>query len=98
MGNGKHMSASERSSCNSCGPMISTRFDKVMGRKELREFIIYKYGTHTRTATTMRYGEGFMKVQMADISTNMSGIRESDLRIHICSIHVYKSSICMDNI
>ena len=43
---------------------------------------------HTRPAATMRNAEGFVQVQMADISANAARAGEPHLRIHIRAIHI----------
>src|SRR5450759_3013683 len=98
MRNCKYMSAAEGSAGDGCGTMTATCFYNRVGRQELSQLIICKDGAHPRTTATMRYSEGFVKVKMTDVSSDMSGIGKSDLGIHICPVHINQSAICMDDI
>jgi len=43
---------------------------------------------NTWATTTVRHGEGLVKVEVADISTNLSGLDETHLSVHVGTIHV----------
>ena len=50
------------------------------------------------TAATMRDAEGFVEIQMANIGSEIAGAAETDLRIHIRTIHVNLTTSGVDEI
>ena len=56
----------------------------------------YADRTHTRSASAMRGSKCFMQIQMADISTDKSGVGQAYLCIHIGAVHVDLCTACMD--
>ena len=51
-----------------------------------------------RTAATMRDAEGFVEIQMANIGSKISGAAETNLRIHIRTVHVNLTTSSVDEI
>ena len=49
-------------------------------------------GTYTRTTASVRHCKGLVQVEVADIGTNITGISQTYLCIHICTIHIYLTS------
>ena len=95
---GKYMTAAEWGPGYSCCAMASSGFNQWMRRKKFSQFIINKNRSHTRATSPMRYCKCFMQVQMTYISTDMPGTGKSYLCIHICTIHINKSAVCMNDI
>src|SRR3954465_3645004 len=54
--------------------------------------------SHSWSASTMRYGECFVEIQMTYIGSNKSRRRYSNLRIHISSVHVHLPTMLMNEI
>src|SRR4051812_22289597 len=54
-------------------------------------------GTHTRSTAAMRDAESLVKVEVADVGTNISGPAESYLRVHVRPIHVYLPAVLVDD-
>ena len=50
------------------------------------------------TAATMRDAEGFVEIQMANIGSEIAGAAETDLRIHIRTVHVNLTTSGVDEI
>ena len=46
-------------------------------------------GTYARSAATVRRGERFVQIQVADVRTDKAGIRQAHLGIHIGAVHIY---------
>src|ERR1700710_1020585 len=59
---------------------------------------LYTNGANSRTAAAVRDTERFVEIEMADISSNLTGRAKANLSVHICSIHVYLTTVLMDNI
>ena len=58
----------------------------------------YADRTHTRSASAMRGSKCFMQIQMADISTDKSGVGQAYLCIHVGAVHVDLCTACMDSL
>ena len=55
--------------------------------------ILHTNGTHTRTTTSMRNTEGLVEIEMAHIRSNKTRARQTNLCIHVGTIHVHLTSI-----
>src|SRR5262249_48880826 len=56
--------------------------------QKTREMFSHADWSDTRTAAAMRNAKGFVQIQMANIGTDLSRPAKTDLRVHVCSIHV----------
>ena len=54
--------------------------------------------TNTWTTTSVRHTEGLVEVEVADISTNVTGRGETDLGVHVGTIHVDLSTSGVDHV
>ena len=66
-------------------------FSELMRRQEFHQVIGHRNGPHAGSAPAMWYGKCLMQVQVADISTDQGRIGQSNLCIHIRTIHIYLS-------
>lgn len=55
-------------------------------------------GAHTGSSTSMGDAEGLVQVQVADISTNVTGRGQTDLGVHVGSVHVDLASVGMNDL
>jgi len=85
-----------------------------MAGKEWGEMLRHTDGPDAGAASTVRtagqlvhetYAEGvylhsesLMKIEVANVTTTNSGIRETNLRVEICAIKVYLATILVDNV
>ena len=56
------------------------------------------YGANTRTTTAVRHSEGLVKVQVAYVSTDIAGVGQTNLCIHICTVHIYLATSIVNSI
>lgn len=54
--------------------------------------------SHSRTAAPMGDAKGLVQIQVADIRADIARAAESHLGIHIGSIHIDLSAMCMDDL
>ena len=52
---------------------------------------------HSRTAAAVRNAKGFVQIDVADVSTNVSRSAKPDERIHICAIHVHLPAVLVND-
>ena len=45
-------------------------------------------GTNTRATATVRHCEGLVEIEVADICSDITRIGQTNLCIHICTIHI----------
>ena len=53
-------------------------------------------GTYTGTTAAVRNGKCFMQIKVTYISSDRTGIGQSNLSIHISAIQVNKSTVCVN--
>jgi hypothetical protein len=53
--------------------------------------------SHTRTAAAVWNAKGFVQVQVANVGTVITGSTETDLRVHVCAVHVNLAAMRMNN-
>ena len=46
----------------------------------------------------MRYGEGLVEVEVADVGADVARIGEADLRVHVGAIHIKLSSASVNDV
>src|SRR5690625_1077606 len=69
-----------------------------VGRQVWSQLVVDSYGTHSRSAATMRDTEGLVQVQMADIGADFGWRCEADLCIEVGTIHVDEPPIVVDQV
>mmetsp|Transcript_10341 Transcript_10341/g.18229 ORF Transcript_10341/g.18229 Transcript_10341/m.18229 type:complete len:363 (-) Transcript_10341:1407-2495(-) len=69
-----------------------------MSREEGCQVLSYTDGSHTRASTSVRDRKRFMKVEVANVSTNSTRARKTKLGIHVCAVHVNLSSLFVDHL
>ena len=69
--------------------LFATRLNQRVRGEELRQVSSHADRTNTRTATAVRHCEGLVEVQVADVSTDVTGVGQTYLSIHICTVHIY---------
>lgn len=69
-----------------------------MSRDKWSQMVFVTNGSDTRTTTTVRDGECLMKVKMANISSDKPRRGETKLSIHVCTVHVYLTTIVMNSV
>ena len=68
-----------------------------MSWQEGGQMILHTNGPHAGSTATMRYGKGFVQVQVTNVSTNQSGCSEANLGIHVGAVHVYLTTMSVDD-
>ena len=53
---------------------------------------------YTRSATTVRRCKCLVKVEVANVSSDKARRGKTHLSVHICTIHIYLSSVFVDDI
>ena len=69
-----------------------------MARKVWREMRGDANWPQPRPATSVRYREGLVQVQMADVSANGCRTGQPDLRVHVRSVHVHLAAVAVDDV
>eukprot|EP01035_Chromulina_nebulosa_P012379 gene12378-biopygen10457 len=54
-------------------------------------------GAHTGTTTAVRNSEGFVQVQVTNVSANFSWRGKAHLCVHVGTIHIYLSAMGVDD-
>ena len=54
--------------------------------------------TDARAAASMRDAEGFVEIQVADIGSEIAGAAETDLGVHVGTVHVNLASGAVDDL
>ena len=78
--------------------MLSSRFHHRVSRQEFNQVRSHADRAYTGTTTTVRHGKRLVQIQMANISSDRSGICQTTLSIHISTIHIEQSSILVNDI
>ena len=81
--------AAPRSRRNSGDTLLATGLNQRVRRQELSQVSSNADRANTRTATAVRHCEGLVQVQVADVSTDITGIGQTYLSVHICTVHIY---------
>ena len=63
-------------------------FAKCETWKERREMFHHTDWPHPWSATTMGNCERLVQIEMTDIGAECAWLREADLRIHVCAVHI----------
>jgi hypothetical protein len=85
---GKNRAAAKRSGGDRANSIGTTGLDDRMAGEERSKVLSNTDGSHTGSTATVRNTEGLVKVQVANISANVTRAAKSDLSIHVGSIHV----------
>ena len=68
-----------------------------MSWQEWNQMFRYADRTYTRTTTTVRRGKSLVQVQVANVGTNRTGVCQTYLCIHICTVHIYLCTTIVDD-
>ena len=79
------------------GPLSANRFFRVPGEVGLK-FIVHGNWSHARTTATMWNAKRFMQVEMTYIGAHVTGSAETDLRIHVGTVHINEPTAFMDDL
>jgi hypothetical protein len=67
--------------------------------REVRsEVLLDSNGTDTRATTTVGNTEGLVEVEMADISANVTRRAETNLSVHVGTIHVDETTVLVNKL
>ena len=58
------------------------------GGQEFREMFCYTDRTYAGATAAMGNAKGFVQVEMANISADVTGPTQADLRVHVGAVHV----------
>src|ERR1700749_2575763 len=72
--------------------------DVDMTRQIGLQFFGYTDRPHAGTATAMRNGKSLVQIQVTDVGADQSRAGESNLSVHIGSVHIDQTAIIMDSL
>ena len=52
-------------------------------------------GAHAGAAAAVRDGEGFVQVDVRDVSADIGGAAQADLRVEVCAVHVHLTAVAV---
>ena len=75
--------------------LFATGLNQRMRGEELRQMCRHADRTNARTTATVRHCEGLVEVQVANVGTNVAGIGQTYLCVHVCTVHIYLTASVM---
>ena len=94
---GEDASAAEGSGGDSPGLALCASCERVR-REEWGEVRGDADRTHARTPTSVRDAEGLVEVEVADVRADVSWTAETDLSVHVRTVHVDLSAVSVDEL
>lgn len=91
-------SADRSNSSLSSGSVTSLRIDLRVAREIGGKVLLDSDRTNTRATTTVGDTEGLVEVQMADISTDVTRAAETDLGVHVGTVHVDETTVLVNKV
>src|SRR5438876_8827005 len=73
-------------------------FEVGSRRQEGSEMFCHTNRTDAGPAAAMWDAEGFVQVQMTDVGTDIAWPAKTDLRVHICAVHVNLTAMAVDDL
>ena len=53
---------------------------------------------YTRTTTAVRHCEGLVQIEVANVGTDIAGVSQTNLCVHISTIHIYLTTSVVNSI
>ena len=78
--------------CHGRDAFVAAGGDDRMRGEELAEVLRHADRTYARAAAAVRHCEGLVQVQVADVRTDVAGVREAYLGVHVGAVHIYLSA------
>jgi hypothetical protein len=91
-------SADGSNSSLSSGGITSLRIDLRVAREIGGKVLLDSNRANTRATASVRDTEGLVEVQMADVSANITRAAETDLGVHVGTVHVDETTVLVDEI
>src|SRR5450756_393247 len=66
--------------------------------KELNQMLCNGNRANARTAASVRNGECFVQIQVANVGSNAARIGQPNLSVHVSAVHINLSAMRMNNL
>ena len=75
-----------------------TKIHEGMGRQEIGQVGFHADRANSWPAPSMRDAEGFMKIEVANVGSEIGRPAKTNLRIHVRTVHVHLAAIGMNDV